>query len=378
MSFREGFHEYGRAIICFLAVVSAFGIANGQSNHAGIDYTMAERGVDWIELINSGADDQEVRDFFMDRVAPTDGCKSIIRHWARFMEWNDDLFLKFILEGIGKVESDRPLKNEDGSLTGFGKRKMLWENALANPDRLREDIAVMKKSNVFNSASTLALKYLPEHAELNADFCLVLFGGSNAYSVGDVNGFDLLQMPRKENGSLDIDEVIRTFAHELHHTGFAFYNDSLSNDSNFILGVLAAEGMPTFFIDGFPGRADIFADDGDKIHADIAKAWKNHQDSLAELYPEAENDLQLFLEGKADPEKLFGKWMGGIKGQAYVLGADMYSLIDKYLGTDDAISVISDFRKFLVVYNKAAQKANAAGDKHFIFDKELAERLARS
>ena len=56
-----------------------------------INTTMAERGVDWLDLINSGADHDRIRDFFMSNVAPTAGCRSIIHHWARFTRQRIDL-----------------------------------------------------------------------------------------------------------------------------------------------------------------------------------------------------------------------------------------------------------------------------------------------
>jgi len=70
--------------------------------------------------------------------------------------------------------------------------------------------------------------------------------------------------------------------------------------------------------------------------------------------------------------------MGGIKGPAYVLGADMYATIDRYLGLDSAKAVIGDHRKLLTIYNAAARKANAGGEECFLFDDSLAIRLAGS
>ena len=38
-----------------------------------VDYTMAERTVEWLRFINTGADDASVKQFFMEKVAPTGG-----------------------------------------------------------------------------------------------------------------------------------------------------------------------------------------------------------------------------------------------------------------------------------------------------------------
>jgi hypothetical protein len=346
-------------------------------NKVNIDYTMAEKAVDWLELIKSGADDEAIRGYFMEHVAPTKGCQSIIHHWERFTEWDNDKFYDFILGGLGRINSDRPLVNDDGSLTNLGIRRMLWTAAYDNPERLRRDLEELKQRNIADSAAALARNFLPENAELKADFYVVLFGGSSAYSVGDENGFDLLQMPLNPDSTLDIDDALRTFAHELHHTGFAFCNESKLNKDIQLLAILAAEGCPTYFIDGFPHRADIYSQTGSKVQQDIAAEWHGYQERLPELYSDAEKDIIQCIDGEADRDALFGKWMGGLKGPAYVLGADMYSVIDKHMGTDSAKVVAGDFRKFLTMYNKAAKTANNNGETLFVFDQTLADKISK-
>ena len=49
------------------------------------DFEMVEKGIEWLEFINTGADDRAVKEFFMAEVAPTGGCRSIIHHWERFI-----------------------------------------------------------------------------------------------------------------------------------------------------------------------------------------------------------------------------------------------------------------------------------------------------
>jgi len=343
-----------------------------------IDYTMTDKALDWLQLIRDGAGEDEIREYFMTHVAPTEGCQSIVHHWERFMEWDSDKFLTFVLEGLGKVECDRPLENADGSLTALGRRRMLWTSALENLDQLKRGVATLKQMHLTDTAAALAARYLPQNAQLKADFYIVLFGGSSAYSVGEENGFDMLQMPRKADGSLDVEDALQTFAHELHHTGFASLNDSIVSDNSKLVGILAAEGAPTHFIDGFPGRADIYARSHDKGQNDVARDWHKHQRRLPELYAQAALDIERNLTGEATIGDFFNTWMGGVKGPAYVVGADMYATIDSYLGLDSAKAVIGDHRKLLTIYNAAARKANARGAEHFLFDDSLAIRVAGS
>lgn len=348
------------------------------AEHVSIDYNMADETINWLKLIKDGASDDEIHDYFMAHVAPTGGCQSIIHHWARFMDWDNDKFLTFVLEGLGKIESDSPLENEDGTLTNLGRRRMLWGSALENIDQLKKDIASLRQMHLTDTASALAAKFLPEKAQLKANFYIVLFGGSSAFSVGEENGFDMLQMPRKADGSLDVEDALRTFAHELHHTGFAFLNDSLGSDKTRLVGILSAEGAPTYFVDSFVSRVDDYTKSGDPLQYDVARDWIKHQTRIKELYVEAAIDIERNLTDEESTKELFGKWMGGIKGAAYVLGADMYATIDRNLGLDAAKAVMADHRKMLLIYNEAARKANENGEDCFLFDDSLAARLARA
>lgn len=71
-----------------------------------VDYPMAERAIDWLEFINTGPDNKAIKQYFMTKVAPTKGCKPIIHHWRRFMKWNNDEFLKFIMGALNKIPTD--------------------------------------------------------------------------------------------------------------------------------------------------------------------------------------------------------------------------------------------------------------------------------
>lgn len=68
--------------------------------------------------------------------------------------------------------------------------------------------------------------------------------------------------------------------------------------------------------------------------------------------------------------------MSGTQGAAYILGSDMFSVIDKYLGVDAAKPVACDYRKFLTIYNRAAEKANKSGNNYFIFNEELVDKVS--
>jgi len=340
-----------------------------------VDFTMAERAVDWLEFINTDPGDEAIRDYFFKNVVPTRGCQSIIKHWGRFMKWDNEEFYKFLMEALDRIPTDRPLVNEDGSLSGLGKRRMLWMAALDNPQSIRTDIEKLKKMNLVDTSLTLARMYLPENARIDNSFYFQLFGGSNAYSIGEENGFDILQLYKTNDGTIDVQQVILLLAHEMHHTGFVSCEKVETGDNLLLLGVLAAEGMPTHFIDRTMDKIEVYKSGHDKILKDLAVQWESHLQRLPQIYIEAEQDIQLNLEGKIGQKEIWAKWMNGLQGQAYALGGDMFSVIDRYLGVDSARIVPADTRQFLRIYNTAAQIGNSQGGNYYVFKDELISRV---
>ncbi|MCP4703381.1 MAG: hypothetical protein GY865_02125 [candidate division Zixibacteria bacterium] len=341
-----------------------------------VDFSMAEKAIDWLEYINTGADEKEIKEYFYENVAPTKGCQSIIKHWARFMEWDNDKFYKFIMEGLDRIPSERPLENDDGSLTAFGRRKMLWLAAIENPEILRDDIIKLKKINLVDTSQTLAKMYLPDDANIENDFYFVLFGGSNAFSIGKENGFDILQLSKNSDGTINTVEVLLLLAHEMHHSGFLSSDKVDLGDNLLLLGVLAAEGMPTYFINKTIDKIEIYKNSHDPILRDLARQWETHLARMPQIYIEAEEDLKSNFDEKIGQKEIWAKWMDGLQGQAYALGSDMFSVVDKYLGLDSARIIPYDNRQFLRIYNNAAQIGNEQGGNYYIFSEDLIARMA--
>ena len=345
-----------------------------------IDYQMAEKAIEWLEFIKDEHDLEKIKKCFMTEVAPTEGCQSIIKHWQRFRNWNEDIFFNFIMEALNRIPTDKSLKNEDGSLTPFGLRQSLWLQALNNTERLRADLKILKEARLREAALDLARKYLPEEADISNRFYVVLFGASSAFSVGEENGYDLLQLPKGPDGQLDLQNIVETFAHEMHHSGFLNCTDQhmseVKNKERILLpGILAAEGMPTHFINRVKENLHLLKSSPNEISRQLASQWEENLSRLPELYQEAEKDIELNMKGEIGQKEIFEKWVSGLQGAAYVLGSDMFSVIERYLGLEEAKNVARDYRLLLSVYNAAAEKARAAGENLFMFDKEQVREL---
>lgn len=365
-------------IIIGLLAISSTGLFAGG---VAVDYKMVETGIDWLELIRSGAGDDEVKRFFMEKVAPTGGCQSIVHHWARFKKWDEELLYEFILEGLGRIPATGKLKNDDGTPTMLGRRRELWQRALNDIDGLKQKLAALKQSTFVKNAVRLATDNLPAEAKVGADFYFVLFGHSTAYSVGEENGYDFLQLPRTKEGTLDIHQLTQTFAHELHHSGFSYLakknpGASKHEDRIMLAGILAGEGMPTYFVDQRGKRLHELENHHNSLYRMVASDWKKHSARIPQLLKKAQQDITLNLEGKLDQDAIMKDWMGGVTGPAYVLGSHIMQTIHQHLGKKAAIEVATDYRTILQVYNKAVDKGRKQSPTLFKFDPKLAQKLS--
>ena len=86
--------------------------------------------------------------------------------------------------------------------------------------------------------------------------------------------------------------------------------------------------------------------------------------------------MALNLANNLNREGILKKWMSGIKGAAYVLGTDMFSAIENYLGREQAWNVALDYRQFLLLYNRAVDLAEKKGKTLFHFSPDLAKKIS--
>ena len=364
-----------------LLIGAACSSANRAADKVTVDFEMAEVAIDWLEHLKTGWSDDVLRAHFFEHVAPTEGCQVIVRHWARFMEWDEEIFYNFILEALGKKETDKPLQNEDGTPTALGHSRALWINALQNTEKLWENFQALRKADLEKASIKLAKRYLPKGADVTNTFHIVLFGGSPAFSVGDANGYDLLQLPVLEDGTLNMERILLTLAHEMHHSGFAnastLHMSDVENEENIsLVGILAAEGMATWLINQPLDHLEEYRTGTDPIYRLMAQDWDRLLPQIPELYKNAETDIRLNLIGELEQQELQQRWMSGYQGAAYILGCDMIATIEEHLGLKATRSIANDYRQLLNIYNRAAMRANKHGADKFVFNEALAVDIA--
>jgi hypothetical protein len=129
--------------------------------------------------------------------------------------------------------------------------------------------------------------------------------------------------------------------------------------------------MPTYFINMPFDKIEKLKNSPDPIKKQFGMEWEDHLANMKNYYKIAEEDILKNLKGELKQRELMESWMSGLQGKAYALGSDMFSVIEKYSGFDNAIKVAYDYRKFIEEYNIAAKKGNELGDDLYVFSDEL-------
>jgi len=368
--------RFSLLLLCCFMLVTGYCQNKTTRDEVVFDYTGAEKMIEWLQEMKAGASMESLeREFFSD-VVTTKGYKAVLRHWSRFFEWNEEILYNWIMVRLGKKQLDNPVIERDANKEFFEYSKNLWQKALADPQKLAADLQQLKELNIKEKSIELARNHLPPEAEMHAEFYIVLFGASSAFSVGDVNGFDLLQLMRKEDGSIFTEEVMRLFAHELHHTGFSDYreNYAVENDADdklYLLKLLVSEGTPTALINEMPEALKYLTG---QVGENLRRDWEFALSNKDSLYAQVEEDVLKSMEtGWTD--EMFKRWMGGWQGPAYVIGVDIVKIIYENLGNEALFKTFKDVRILPETYNKAAEKVLQRGEERYLFSEEFIERL---
>ena len=339
---------------------------------------MAEQSLDLLQLAKTDVTSDSLKDYFNKYIAPTKGFKCLIKHFSRINKWDSDKFYDHLLNSIKNQFGQESLYDDSGELNFSVRSKILWREAFNNIDSLRSIITYLKSLDLRTPTYNKAKKYLPENSSINIKFYFVLSGGSPAFSIGKENGIDILQLPQLSNGELNLQRLLDNISHENHHSGlFSYLSDhspSLLEDSRFILlGTLMAEGIPTYYINNQPEKLNEVYQTNDPLDKQVFADWNKHLSNIDELYRIAELDILKSIEVMLTEKELYERWLSGAQGAAYILGTDMFYIIDKCFGKVAAIEIIQDVRKFLYYYNEAAIRLNETN--RFLFNAELVEKI---
>jgi Putative zinc dependent peptidase (DUF5700) len=235
---------------------------------------------------------------------------------------------------------------------------------LSRYERRLQQLESANLPRLIDAGVNYAQSWLPPDWKI-PDFYLPIIpnGGSNAFTIGNAQGYDFLQLTEGKAGGLDEERLVGTIAHESHHLGMrSTPPPSLSSADALayqVVSLCVPEGVATEFISGPPaGRAP--AVPGVPFHiltADVSEVWKklvNEEDDIL--------NHQVALLGRARAGRLTEDslaaelrdyWLSGSLGRAYVLGADMFGAIYLAFGRGGVFSVMQDPRRLFEAYNAA-------------------------
>jgi hypothetical protein len=69
--------------------------------------------IEWLQMMKAGIDSEVLEKTFFTDVVSTDGYKAVLRHWSRFIEWNEEILYDWIMVRLGKKRSNKPVIKRD-------------------------------------------------------------------------------------------------------------------------------------------------------------------------------------------------------------------------------------------------------------------------
>ena len=346
-----------------------------------VDFSMVEKGIEWMKLIRGGGDKAEQLNFFKDNILVTSGADSIKKYWRSITKGDIPELEAYFYHLLKKREPGKKWNYSILTKEWYKRSRRILLKVFRRPDFYDKVLDKLKKYNISGEALILAGEYLPDINLDDIKIEFIFFGHSLAFSVENRCVYDFLQLPIDKKGNIYIDEVIQTLAHEIHHLGFKRISDRkmggvVNREKLALIWMLSSEGIPTFYIDKPFNRIREFKKRKDVLYRRIASDWNKHRGNLKDLYIEAENYISHALKGELSFTAIKWKWNEGVKGAVYVLGSDMVSVIDEFLGKNAVLDVMTDYRRLIEIYNKAAKAGNRTGRKLYVFSAKIEKMVS--
>ncbi|MEJ2628982.1 MAG: hypothetical protein P8078_10540, partial [bacterium] len=213
----------------------------------------------------------------------------------------------------------------------------------------------------------------PQDAVINSTFYFYVYGDIESPLMGMENGIDLFNLPRDNRDNIEYEKIINKIIHWSFYDSFEEYAAEINKNIHmeekiFLVKILAKLGIASYF---FANTEESFLDNSKYYMYDYPQVWESQYNRLPELYIVADRDLQNCLKGEIKEDELESYWLKGKVSPASVLGYNMVSMINDYLGREKVIEVVKDYRKLIFYYDRASQTAYQQGKDEYRFDKRL-------
>lgn len=241
-------------------------------------------------------------------------------------------------------------------------RKFVLSEDLAKraPD-LRRTLDAWAKEDLV-AAARRVLPYLPESAVIRAKVYLVIKPQKNSF-VFDVSTDPAIFLYL--DPEVTAPKFANTVAHELHHIGFSSVKPGTNGLENLPPGARKAVEWMGAFGEGFAMLAAAGSPD---VHPHAVSPqkerarWDHDMESFDKDLKTLEKFFLDVIDGRLKTEDEISKRaysFFGIQGPWYTVGYKMAVVVEKHDGRAKLIECMSDPRKLLATYNRAAAELNA-------------------
>lgn len=352
------------------------------SVQGGINISQAKMMLNFLESINN----KKPLGNKIEQIMSEEGTELIIRQMNLVRKVTKDQY-KLVLLGLcmGQLPVIAPADSSEKAVRGLsGLKRDVWgvlNWGLKHTDLLKERLALLENSNVYEEAKSLALANLPEKVDMNPKLFFVMGGRAGAAALrGDRIYYDPLLVSflcsLKNQPFSDRQEIIDYFAHEMHHIGFGKIieknSDSLHLSGKNILLYdallsILSEGSATYLVSGHRNLEKVFS-----MH-DLTGEQKHTDQMLSDMG----KILVQIQKGEIADEESYDKAISGLFSIGFhAMGSVMLNAIDKTAGFNTVMEVLKDPRRLLAEYNKAADIFISQGTKLYKFDENLAAETA--
>ncbi len=214
-------------------------------------------------------------------------------------------------------------------------------------------------------------------------------GGSTAFTVEGVEGYDFFQLPRDSAGTIGWDELGTTVAHESHHLGVQGGVPGVMSRSDstayVFLAMFVGEGTATKFINDYPGgcvpAVDSSRKDPSFDRKEISALWRTYTSGERDLFARLVGTFEAARAGRLTPAAMNaetgGFWLSGYVSPVYFVGAELYGAVYLGVGKEGAFAAMRDPRMLFALYNRAvAARRDILGGCFVIPDSSVRHALA--
>jgi len=350
-----------------LLLLSLFIVPNvSRGQKIEVDVSACKGIFDVLASMKKGVS-KEKASSMLDSVLKTKPYKAMFRHYNRSWRPNHlhpSVFKRMILS----------LRFEDEYSVGENERadQMLpfWKKFYTDPDLFGRNIRQLRKADLkklIRRSVAFAQSWLPPDW-LIPDFYVPIHpnGGSRAFAIDTVQGYDFFQLPRDASGNILLEKLLLTISHESHHLGVnsspPSHLDSFNSPAYRFLSSFIGEGTATKFINNYTGGC-VPAIDSSRASSfdtlEIGKWWQRYTSEETDLFNRFVLVLDRAHAGELTSTEMDNEigqfWLAGYVSPVYFVGSELFGAIYLVYGKQGVFISMQDPRLIPLLYNNAIQ-----------------------